>query len=119
MKKLIVFAGVVAACGLIFATTVLGSDPAKGATNYTSLCVSCHGQEGKGDGPAAVALTPKPRDFTDCEVVGAITDEGLFKVIKEGGIATGKGAAMPAWGEVLGDEEINDLVAYIRSLCKQ
>lgn len=47
--------------------TLLRSSPelvAKGKTLFTVNCASCHGVAGKGDGPAAAALNPKPRDFT-------------------------------------------------------
>jgi hypothetical protein len=38
---------------------------AKGKNIFTTVCSSCHGTDGKGDGPAATSLNPKPRNFTD------------------------------------------------------
>jgi len=40
-------------------------DPAAGKEKYDQICASCHGPGGKGDGPAAAALDPKPRDLSD------------------------------------------------------
>lgn len=45
-----------------------------------------------------------------------LTDDHLFKVIKEGGVAVGKSQLMPPWGGQLKDPEIWDVVAYIRTL---
>jgi mono/diheme cytochrome c family protein len=48
----------------------------------------------------------------------ALTDDHLFKVIKDGGAAVGKSPLMAPWGGQLKDPEIWDVVAYIRSLAK-
>lgn len=93
-------------------------DVAAGKSTYTKLCASCHGAKGDGSGPAAAALPKKPRAFTDAKYMASLTDEHLFKVIKEGGAAVGKSALMPAWGGQLKDKGIHDLVAYIRTLAK-
>jgi len=55
---------------------------AKARENYQSNCVKCHGEGGKGDGPGAAMLKPKPRDYTDCKAMQAKKDEELFKAIK-------------------------------------
>ena len=66
------------------------ADPSAGKAKYDLLCASCHGTTGKGDGPAAVALTPKPRSLADPQYMKGLTNEHLFKVIKDGGTAVGK-----------------------------
>ena len=48
-----------------------------------------------------------------------ISDETAFKAIKEGGDSVGLSKDMPAWKDGMDDDEINDLVAYIRTFCKQ
>src|SRR6185503_15275029 len=48
-------------------------------------CTTCHGAQGKGDGAAAVALTPKPRDFTLATWQSSVTDAHIEKIIAEGG----------------------------------
>ncbi len=96
-----------------------GGDAAKGKESYDQICASCHGATGKGDGVAAAALDPKPRDLSSAEYVSTLSDDHIFKVIKEGGPAAGKSPLMPAWGGVLSDDQINNVIAYIRSdLCK-
>ncbi len=91
-------------------------DAAQGKSIYETYCVACHGAGGKGDGAAAATLTTKPADHTDGNVMNAITNEDLYKAIKEGGAGVGKSNLMPAWGATLKDEQIRDVVAYVRSL---
>lgn len=71
-------------------------------------CVSCHGAKGKGDGAAAVALNPKPADWTSAKVQGESDGEIFWK------ISTGRGA-MPSWKH-LPENDRWALVRYIRSL---
>ncbi|MCI0483577.1 MAG: c-type cytochrome [candidate division NC10 bacterium] len=93
-------------------------DPKAGKAKYDLLCSSCHGTTGKGDGPAAAALNPKPRSLADVQYMKGLTDDHLFKVIKDGGPAVGKSPLMAPWGGQLKDPEIWDVVAYIRTLGK-
>lgn len=94
-------------------------DSAKGKESYNQICAMCHGETGKGDGVAAASLDPKPRDLSSGEYVSTLTDEYIFKVIKEGGESVGKSNLMPAWGAVLSDDKIWDVVAYLRfDICK-
>jgi mono/diheme cytochrome c family protein len=71
-------------------------------------CVTCHGAKGKGDGAAAVALNPKPADWTSKTVQDDSDGELFWK------ISTGRGA-MPAWRH-LPENDRWALVRYIRSL---
>ena len=94
-------------------------DSAKGKESYNQICAMCHGETGKGDGVASASLDPKPRDLSSGEYVSTLTDEHIFKVIKEGGESVGKSNLMPAWGAVLSDDKIWDVVAYLRTdICK-
>ncbi len=93
-------------------------DPAKGELQYASLCASCHGPRGDGDGPLAEALSPHPAKHSDGQYMNALSDEHLFRVIKEGGPAVGKSPLMAPWGGVLRDDQIRDVIAFIRSLAK-
>ena len=95
------------------------ADPAAAKASYTTFCVKCHGESGKGDGSAAATLKTKPFDFTDCAHMSGMTDDTLFKVIKEGGGAAGLSADMPAWKDGFEDPEVKDLVAYVRTFCKK
>jgi mono/diheme cytochrome c family protein len=71
-------------------------------------CASCHGPMGKGNGPAAVALNPKPADWTSKRVQDEPDGEIFWK------ITTGRGA-MPAWRH-LSENDRWALVRYIRTL---
>jgi mono/diheme cytochrome c family protein len=91
-------------------------DKARGAQLYAQTCASCHGASGHGDGPASKGLTPAPANHTDPGRMGALTDADIYKVICGGGASVGKSPLMAAWGPVVGDQGIRDLVAFIRSL---
>lgn len=93
-------------------------DAAKGAALYATNCASCHGAAGAGDGPAAVALVPKPARHDDGAYMNALTNEHLFRVVKEGGPAVGKSPLMAPWGGMLSDAQIWDVVAFVRTLAK-
>ncbi|MFQ5913854.1 MAG: c-type cytochrome [Nitrospinota bacterium] len=93
-------------------------DPKAGKKTYGVLCASCHGNSGKGDGPAAATLPTKPADHTDGKRMHALSDQFLFDIIKGGGASLGKSPLMPPWGAQLKDQEIRNVVAYIRTLAK-
>ena len=94
-------------------------DPAKGKEVYTNTCALCHGTEGKGDGVAAAALDPKPRDLSEASYASTLSDDHLRKVISEGGASVGKSPLMPPWGGVLSQDDITNVIAYIRTdICK-
>lgn len=92
-------------------------DPKAGKKTYDRLCARCHGYTGKGDGPTARGLPSKPRSLANGTYVKTLTDAYLFKVIKEGGSSVGKSPLMPPWGG-LRDQDVRNLVAYIRFLAK-
>ena len=113
------FIAVLAIGGSLLANAAGKGDPAKGKEKYNQICASCHGPTGHGDGPAAAALDPKPRNLSDPKYVSTISDEQIFKTVKEGGAAVGKSPLMPAWGSVLSDNDIWNVIAYLRQdICK-
>lgn len=83
---------------------------------YAQFCTTCHGTDGKGDGPAGAALNPKARDHTDAAYMNTLSDEHLIKVIAEGGAAVGKSPTMMGWSGSIDQQGIIDLVAYLRVL---
>jgi mono/diheme cytochrome c family protein len=85
---------------------------------YTKQCGGCHGPTGKGDGPAAAALNPKPTDFTNKAYMAGLKDQYLFDLVKKGGAAVGKSPLIPPFGSKLNDQEIRDVIAYVRTLAK-
>jgi mono/diheme cytochrome c family protein len=92
-------------------------DAAKGKAAYEANCASCHGNTGAGDGPIGAALPePKPRNFQTAQFKYDTDKDGktgsevdLKNVVKN--------ALMAGWAQ-LGDGEIDNIVAYVRSLKK-
>lgn len=91
----------------------LKGDAAKGEATFKTMCVSCHGEKGDGTGPAGAALNPHPTNFTDPANAERLTDEYVYKVIKEGGAAVGRSPLMIAWGSSLKDDQLRDVAAYV------
>lgn len=85
---------------------------------YDTYCVQCHGINRDGNGINSAAMAVKPRDHTDTKAMGDTPDETLFKAIKGGGLAVSKSVLMPKWEGVLNDEQINELVTYLRFVSK-
>jgi|SRR4051812_9224023 mono/diheme cytochrome c family protein len=94
------------------------ADTEQGKRIYRENCVPCHGQSGKGDGEGARSLPVKPADHTDGALMGSRSDAFLHDVIAKGGSAMGLSSFMPAWQGIFNDEEIKDLIAYIRTLAR-
>ena len=86
----------------------------RGRAIYKVNCVGCHGDTGKGDGPAAAAMKPPPRDHTDYAYMSTLTNKQLADVIKMGGAIKGK-PLMPSHPQI-GGAEMDALVAYVRTL---
>lgn len=108
--------GVFLAAALPMVLAATPAEVAKGKEKYLQVCAACHGADGKGDGPAAANLPLKPQDHTNGKTMNALTDDDLFKVIKNGGSAVGKSPFMPPMGTQLSDQEVRDVIAYVRTL---
>jgi mono/diheme cytochrome c family protein len=93
-----------------------GDAVARGAAHYKMLCATCHGEDGCTAGPGAAGLDPQPAHHCDGGYMNKLSDDHLFKVIKEGGAAVGKSPLMAPWGGALSDDQIRDVVAFVRSL---
>jgi mono/diheme cytochrome c family protein len=81
-------------------------------------CATCHGEDGCTAGPGAAGLPVQPAHHCDGNYMNALSDEHIFKTIKEGGAAVGKSPLMAPWGGTLTDAQIHDVVAFVRSLAK-
>jgi mono/diheme cytochrome c family protein len=103
---------------LITGMAFAAGDAVKGKATFEQYCRACHGSGGHGDGPMAASLNPKPKDFSDKAYNGSLKEDHLLKIIKEGGQAVGKAPIMPKFGGTLQDNQIQDVVAFIRSLAK-
>ena len=80
-----------------------------GQAYYLQNCTACHGTSGKGDGPRAYFIYPRPRNFLHPASIARLNRPVLFKAIKQG--VTGR--EMPAWGKVLNDQQIADITEYV------
>ncbi len=82
---------------------------------FETNCVACHGKDGDGKGPAAVAIpTRKPRNFVQDAFQYGSTDTELFKTISKGI----KGSAMPAWSPQLSDVDIQAVIQHVKTFKK-
>lgn len=84
---------------------------------YKANCAACHGEGGKGDGPASAVFKPPPQDHTDREYMDSMTDEDLARVIQMGGSVRGK-PLMPSHPQIKG-ADLDALVAFTRSLSRE
>lgn len=119
MRTITLLLGFSLLIGFPIVTLVMASenpDLQAGAEIHQKQCLRCHGKEGKGDGPASKFLKVKPADWTDPERMSDLSDDDLFQVIKKGGEAVGRSKLMPAFGAKLKDDQITDLIAFIKSL---
>jgi len=87
---------------------------------FMTVCATCHGADGTGNGPAAESLDPKPRNYTDAAWQASVTDADLKKIILEGGQAVGKSAMMPAQAQLKDKPDVlNELVMIIRGFARK
>ena len=97
-------------------TLVPGADPNEGKQWYYVYCIACHGWGLRGDGPSASQVDPRPRVLTDGGYMNNKSILQLFTVIKGGGEAVNLSASMPAWGNFLQDQDIWNVVAWLRMM---
>ncbi|MCE9576103.1 MAG: c-type cytochrome [Deltaproteobacteria bacterium] len=86
---------------------------------FKTVCAACHGENGKGDGPASSTLNPKPRNYTDKAWQASVTDEQITQTILMGGAAVGKSPAMPAQPQLKEQPDVvKNMVMIIREFGK-
>ena len=105
-------------------------DAGRGKAVYERHCQHCHGRDGAGDGPASGFLNPPPRDFTLGIYKWKTTpfdemspsDDDFKRMINGWGSHNSiqgwdglNDTAMPGWSDVLGDNDIKDVVVYLKS----
>lgn len=91
------------------ALSAQGGDGMTGRDIYRSRCAPCHGPQGRGNGPAAAALNPRPTDFTVAAQRQTTTDSAVAEVIERGR------RGMPAFGRMLTHTQVDSLVAHLRT----
>jgi mono/diheme cytochrome c family protein len=95
------------------------ADVHNGRVIYEKGCIACHGSMGKG-APETSTVFTRPStfpDFTRCDQTTAETNAAYKDVIVYGGPARGFSTIMPAFGELLTSQQIDDVIAYMRSFC--
>ncbi len=103
--------GLIAAWLLVHPAPALSADAEKGQPLYEKYCLMCHGPEGRGDGPVGLHARPPAANFHSPESKRK-PDAALLQSIREGHPET----AMASWKNALSDEQIADILAYIRKL---
>ena len=89
-----------------------------GKATYQHYCMTCHGETGAGDGFNAFNVQPQPRDHTDPAFQKAKSNADLADAIRRGGAGVGLSPLMPPWGKTLTDDQIKEVISYIRTLKK-
>jgi mono/diheme cytochrome c family protein len=99
-------------------------DLSTGQKVYNEICFACHGLKGDGKGPGSMNTKPSPQVFINAVYMSRLTDEYIFNVVKYGKLAVLNGQipdkklpalAMPAFGAVLEDQQIRDLIKFERA----
>ena len=84
----------------------------RGGLVYGNYCVTCHGLNADGNGRAARLYSPRPANLR----LSDKNDAYFSLIIRKGGGAIGRSEFMPTWEAELTDEQIRDLVGYLRSI---
>jgi len=87
---------------------------------YKSACVACHGSDGKGT-PQSISGFEPPRtfpDFTRCDQTTPEPNSAWKAIITHGGPTRGFSQIMPSFGDALTSEQINSVIKYLRSFCR-
>lgn len=89
-------------------------DAEAGEALHVENCAECHGYDGRAE-VIVMHMDEPPRDQTDVEYMKTLSDLFLYLAICKGGDAVGRSLVMPAWGDFFTDQEIRDMVAWIRT----
>lgn len=92
----------------------LRGDTKRGAPLHLQHCAACHGMDGKSE-VIVMHMDEPPKDQSDAAYMKTLPDEYLYLVICKGGAALGKNFIMPEFSGVISDQDIRDLIAWIRT----
>lgn len=96
--------------------TITQQDRDKAKDIFANRCAACHGPQGRGDGPGAANLNPRPANFQEKTWQATITDADIEKAILYGGAAVGKSPMMVANPDL---QSQPGTVAALRELIRQ
>lgn len=100
------------------AMEVAEAEPAgfSAARQFGTICATCHGPEGRGDGPAGAALDPHPANFTDPTFWETRDRDRIVNVIRDGAASVGGSPLMAPWGALFNEEQLGEMADYVMSL---
>jgi mono/diheme cytochrome c family protein len=118
----ILLVGLLASTALLFAQKIRqrSHDVRNGERIYNSGCIACHGANGSG-APQTLTEFKRPDtfpDFTRCDQTTAEPNSVWKSIIVHGGPSRGFSQIMPAFGDLLTSDEIDDVIAYLRTFCR-
>lgn len=92
--------------------------PRTGEQIYRATCVGCHGADGSGAPRTTVGFAVPLPNFTDCNFASREQSTDWAAIVRDGGPVRGFSRIMPAFRDALTPEEIERVVAYLRSFCR-
>jgi mono/diheme cytochrome c family protein len=92
------------------------ADAKRGNELFQQYCQGCHGEDGRGS--RKDGFMPRPQNLTKKGYIDELPDEYLFTVITKGGEAVNKSGYMPSFGKKFEKDDIDNLIAFIRSLAR-
>ena len=95
-------------------------DLVDGKAVWNGGCIACHGADGKG-APESYTVFKRPDtwpDFTRCDQTTSEPDSAYKAVVIHGGRGLGFSQIMPAFGDLLTERQVDDVIAYLRTFCK-
>jgi mono/diheme cytochrome c family protein len=104
-----------AACAALWASSLSG----QGDSLYTAWCARCHGVDARGTPAASVRTDVPPADLAACPTSTAETEDQWVGIVTRGGAAFGLSLDMPSYGEAGTPQQIEMVVRYVRSLCRE
>ena len=117
------FKGFFFAISLALLATAASADAlaATAQENFKWFCNQCHGPKGQGDGVnASVAELPVgPMDLTKAKQMKKFKGADIVKTLTHGGPVNSLDSLMPPWGNTFTKKEIEKLMLYVQSLCKE
>ena len=124
MRYRIATVGVLLAMALMMTTVLMTAAPMMamaqtapetGKEIFEQMCAGCHGTYGNGQEGTKSGFVPRIGTLANKEYMASVPDDYLKMIIKKGGAYMGKIAAMPAWEHKFNDEQVDTLVAHIRT----
>jgi cytochrome c oxidase cbb3-type subunit 3 len=92
--------------------SIVKNQISRGEVVFKTNCILCHGVKGDGKGRASILFDPPPANLTKSDK----NDEYKKMIITLGGKAMGRSDVMPIWGEQISEQQIDDVVAYLRTI---